>query len=134
MVIVIPNGKVICVNAKADAIKEYLNANSVNRSQITCFRCGEQGHYKSECFHWQTRLCWHFSNTYCKDANCSFAHGKQQLRTPWMSRCVRLIRRDSQLITLGCKEYGHTYKNCPYLNEVYNFRHDRNKMCLPCTS
>ena len=108
-----PTGKTICVMAKSESIREYLNMNSMNRSQLTCFRCGEQGHYKSECFHWKTRLCWHFVNSNCKDSCCSFAHGKHELRTPWLPRCVRLVKKDNQLITLGCKQYGHTYKNCP---------------------
>ena len=113
MITTLPVGKEICIIAKAEQIREFMANTPTLRAQITCFRCGEQGHYKSECFHWKTRQCWHFANSCCRDVNCSFAHGSSELRTPWMPRCVRVIKRDGHLVSLGCREYGHTYKHCP---------------------
>ena len=98
-------------------VKSYLVSGPACRAQITCFRCGEQGHYKSECFHWKTRECWHFMNQTCRDSNCSFAHGSSEVRTPWMPRCIRIVKRDGQLHCLGCKKFGHTYKYCPEIHE-----------------
>lgn len=93
-------------------IRQFMSGSPLTRSQITCFRCGEQGHYKSECFHWKTRQCWHYQNSKCTEPNCSFAHG-EDLRTPWLPRCIRILKREGQVITLGCKRIGHTFKYCP---------------------
>jgi hypothetical protein len=109
----LPSGKQISISVESDAIRNFVVNTPTTRWQITCFRCGEQGHYKSECFHWRTRLCWHFANATCCDPNCSFAHGAEEMRTPWMPRCVRIVKRDGALTCLGCKMYGHTYKHCP---------------------
>ena len=110
----LPKGIHIGIIASAIDVQKYMATNTTPRTHITCFRCGEQGHYKSECFNWKTRLCWHFVNTNtCKEISCSFAHGENELRTPWLARCVRVIKKDGNLICLGCKEYGHTFKYCP---------------------
>lgn len=111
--ILLPTGKSLCITTRAENIRDFMATIPTSRSQITCFRCGEQGHYKSECFHWKTRMCWHYLNSTCKDPNCSFAHGQIQLRTPWLPRCVRIIKKDGQLCMLGCKAYGHTFRCCP---------------------
>ena len=47
---------------------------------------------------------------------CSFAHGDAELQTPWMPRCIRVIKKDGQLVSLGCRQYGHTFKHCPLRN------------------
>lgn len=112
--ILLPKGIHVSIKASSESIKEFMSNIPTTRNQITCFRCGEQGHYKSECFHWKTRICWHYTNSFCKDLHCSFAHGQNELRTPWLPRCVRIIKKDGQLICLGCKEFGHTFKYCKY--------------------
>ena len=111
--VILPKGKNIYILTHAESIRNFMANTPTARLQITCFRCGEQGHYKSECFHWKTRLCWHFANSACNDINCAFAHGEEEIRRPWMPRCVRIIKKDGNLICLGCKESGHTYKYCP---------------------
>lgn len=96
-----------------ETVKMFLknNAFAANRMAITCFRCGEQGHYKSECFHWKTCLC---TKTSCNDVCCPYAHSRTELRTPCQARCVRVIKREGKLVILGCRKAGHTYKYCPH--------------------
>ena len=58
----LPVGIDVGIETNSENVKNYMTNVHSNRAQITCFRCGEQGHYKSECFHWKTRTCWHFLN------------------------------------------------------------------------
>ena len=81
-----------------------------DRSAITCFRCGETGHYRAECHAYRTRLC---TRRGCDDANCFFAHGQAELRRPWLSKCVRVDKAGSTICIRGCGQVGHTYRNCP---------------------
>ena len=52
-----------------------------NREIVKCFRCGGIGHFRSECYLWKTRMCVHWRQGCCRDANCSFAHGTSELRS-----------------------------------------------------
>lgn len=88
------------------------------RHDITCFRCGENGHYKSECLNWKTKLCWHHVSAHatCTKQVCPFAHGPAELRAPWQLKCVRIVKCPCGFVDLGCKSTKHTYRNCPYLD------------------
>ena len=104
----------VYVDIENSAVQEYMTRNPLSRSVITCFRCGQEGHYKSECLQWKTRLCWHHESGDCKDGGfCSFAHGQGELRSPWVPRCMRVIKKDNKIIKIGCMGIGHTYKQCP---------------------
>ena len=94
----------------SDSLHETIS--SFPRMEITCFRCGERGHKKGECRTYRTKMCRHPKD--CKDPNCSFAHSAAQLRTPWVARCIRVIRVDGQLRRIGCGETGHTFRECPH--------------------
>lgn len=85
---------------------------SFPRTEITCFRCGERGHKKGECRTYRTKMCRQPND--CKDVNCPFAHTTEQLRTPWVARCIRVIRSEGQLKRIGCGKTGHTFRECPY--------------------
>lgn len=83
-----------------------------SRSSVTCFRCGEKGHYRSECYTYKIRMCT-LQGT-C-DPNCPFAHSAAELRRPWMAKCVRVVKMDGTVSVLGCGRVGHTYRMCPYV-------------------
>ena len=110
-------GRDLYIITHSDDIRTYVSNTPATRLQITCFRCGEQGHYKSECYSWKTRMCWNYLNSttaQCNEVACSFAHGYNELRTPYLPRCVRVVKKDGVMITCGCRKFGHTYKCCPY--------------------
>lgn len=87
------------------------------RNEITCFRCGERGHKKGECRTYRTKFC--RRPQLCDDVNCPFAHSSAQLRTPWLARCIRVIRSEGHLKKLGCGHTGHTFRECPH-HDRYN--------------
>ena len=84
------------------------------RRDITCFRCGEDGHWKHECLQWRTRPCWHYAHGTCTRKDCPFAHGDAELRTPWTLKCVRIIKSDNALHNIGCGSFHHSFRNCPH--------------------
>lgn len=95
-------------------VVERNHTRGLTRGMITCFRCGEQGHFKSECMTWKTKLCYNHMYGNCRDtASCSYAHSDEELRLPWVPKCVRVMKRLGRLEYLGCGEVGHTYRNCP---------------------
>lgn len=112
----LPVGKTIHITVSASSIKAYTSQMSIHRDLITCFRCAEQGHWKSECMLFKTRLCWHHKVKKCLDPDCPFAHSEEELRTPWKPKCIRVIKRDGKLIKLGCGSLSHTFRHCPYIN------------------
>jgi len=78
--LVLPRGKDVCILTNDAYLKEYMMRSNSNRSTVTCFRCNEQGHYKSECHFWKTRYC--LSPTVCKkeSINCVYAHHPSEIR------------------------------------------------------
>ena len=92
------------------------------RADITCFRCGEYGHRKVDCLHWRTRLCWHSVNASCSKANCPLAHSREQLRAPWVVRCVRIVRNGDGYSDVGCGSFDHSFRSCPLAN-AHEARH-----------
>ena len=84
-----------------------------NRESLSnyVFRCGEQGHVKAECMMWKIKMC---TNSKCLIASeCSYAHTSNELRTPWTPKCIRITKRDGNLMVLGCGSLKHTFRNCP---------------------
>lgn len=86
----------------------------VQRQYLTCFRCGENFHYKSECGSFRTRMCSKWERGVCDDEFCSFAHGEAFLRTPWVPKCIRIVKVNGRIQRLGCGVFGHTYRSCPH--------------------
>ena len=81
---------------------------------ITCFRCGEYGHYRGECHSFRVHLCSQHRMGRCSNSHCSFAHGVSELRKPWMAKCVRVVKVAGRVEVLGCGAFGHTYRSCPH--------------------
>jgi len=106
----LPCGGSYCIMTSAEDIRAFIASKPSSRRQITCFRCGEQGHYKSECLLWKTRMCWNFRD--CTDLSCPFAHLFHEVRKPCLPRCVRVLKQNGHIVQLGCKKVGHTFLNC----------------------
>lgn len=101
------------------AYLKYITPHTANpASGVTCFRCGEQGHYRAQCYAWKVNLCTRYSVGLCQSQNCNFAHGLSELRKPWLAKCVRVVKVGPNLCVRGCGKEGHTYRNCP-------MRHDQ---------
>ena len=81
------------------------------RSTVTCFRCGEKGHYRAECHGYRVKMC---NDPDCTDKNCRFAHTPDQLRQPWLPKCVRVMKDNGCVRIYGCGRMGHTFRCCPY--------------------
>lgn len=98
-----------------DVVCEY-DGSKRARHSITCFRCGEYGHFRSECLTHKTRLCALYEIGECTAdaASCGFAHGEDDVRRPWQLKCVRVVRVASRVSVLGCGQIGHTYRMCPF--------------------
>ena len=104
------DGVDVHVSVKTTAISEFLEQ---DRHGMMCFRCGERGHARYQCLSYKVRLCWHHTNGNCHDPNCTFAHGVEELRTPWLQRCVRVVKQGGDLVCIGCNSTEHTFRRCP---------------------
>jgi ribosomal protein L37AE/L43A len=91
-----------------------------DRTKLICFRCGQPGHVRYNCMSWKVKLCIHHQNGGCTDPYCSFAHGEEELRTPWKMRCVRVVKQGGRLLCIGCNSSEHTFRKCPlHQNSVF---------------
>jgi hypothetical protein len=90
-----------------------------DRAAQMCFRCGQAGHMRFQCLTYKVRLCWHHQKGECHDRACTFAHGPDELRTPWKQRCVRVVRQPSgQYVCIGCNSTEHTFRRCPHHGDL----------------
>lgn len=105
----IPEAIDITVNVRLDCHDQG------GRAELLCYRCGGLHHTKAECSSWRTRICSRWREGRCYESFCSFAHGEDQVRTPWRTFCTKLARGENgRLVSLGCGEYGHVYSRCPH--------------------
>lgn len=92
------------------SIHTYMDA---DRNTMMCFRCGQKGHARYQCLSFKVRLCSHYENGGCNNPDCNFAHGVDELRTPWRMRCVRVVKQGGQMVCIGCNSTEHTFRKCP---------------------
>ena len=102
-----------------------LNSTEISRfmdaeqDESICFRCGERRHLRNQCLTYKVRECIHYKMGHCHlGKNCPFAHGKEEIRTPWKSKCVRVIRHSGKFICIGCNSVDHTFRRCPMNRNV----------------
>lgn len=114
---IFPSGAIVDHMVSSADVRSFCS-HVVDRNDITCFRCGENGHRKNECMQWRTRLCWHFTNSRCYKECCPFAHGREQLREPWTLRCIRIVKIGSAFHDIGCGSIHHSFRSCPKLSHV----------------
>ena len=96
------------VSVSSQQLSAFLD---VDRSNLMCYRCGETGHVRFQCLTFRVRLC--EKEGMCNERNCTYAHGTEQIRTPWKARCVRVIKQGGQLVCIGCNSGDHTFRKCP---------------------
>ena len=80
---------------------------------IICFRCGEQGHVRSQCLTYKIHMCNFHRMGRCNDPFCTFAHDASELRQPWRPRCVRVVKQGGEFVCIGCNSTEHTFRKCP---------------------
>lgn len=115
------------------AERRVSSVSTTNRSGIVCFRCGTVGHYKAECMHWKTKMCWNVGSGPCTIPSCSFAHDESELRFPWKPHCIRILKKDGVLIKAGCGSREHTFRQCTQSRETpLLLGVSETQMCLPC--
>lgn len=104
-------GRDVHVMTTTQAIGKFMGG---DKSTLVCFRCGQVGHVRFQCLQYKVRLCMHFERGDCNDPMCSYAHGKDELRTPWKARCVRVVKQSGKLVCIGCNSTEHTFRKCPF--------------------
>lgn len=115
----VEKAKEVHIEIDALGILDFMGDSSTRN--VTCFRCGEQGHRKSECFNWKTKLC-SVKDCPVQSASCPFAHDVSELRQPWVYRCMRVIKRDGNMYRVGCFDQGHTFSQCRNMDRVREIR------------
>lgn len=103
-------GRDVHATTTSHAINAFMD---VDKSNMICFRCGETGHVRYQCLSFKVRLCLHHQSGSCNDSACTWAHGPEELRTPWKARCVRVVKQAGQLVCIGCNSTEHTFRKCP---------------------
>ena len=103
-------GREVHVTTTARAISAFMDTDRTNQ---ICFRCGEVGHVRGQCLSYKVRLCWLHQQGRCTDPECTFAHGPEELRTPWRPRCVRVVKHGGKFVCIGCISLEHTFRRCP---------------------
>lgn len=101
------SGDDVHVSVTSERISAFVD---VDKNNLTCFRCGENGHVRFQCLTFRVRMC---DKDACHGTNCTYAHHPEQLRTPWKVRCVRVVKQDGKLICIGCNSSEHTFRKCP---------------------
>ena len=102
----------VYATTSAESINSFLDE---DRSTIVCFRCGEKGHLRYQCLTFKVRSCFRFEQGRClnSSANCTFAHGTEEMRKPWLQKCVRVVKQKGKFLCLGCHSTTHTFRKCP---------------------
>lgn len=104
----LPVGVTVVVDVPPSAPREA-------RTVITCFRCGETGHRRIDCYSYRVALCpTALSNGACYTPNCMHAHSVEELRSPCTPKCVRVVKNAGRVQILGCGRTGHTFRCCPF--------------------
>ena len=103
-------GREVHVTTTAHAISTFMET---DRTGLVCFRCGQMGHVRQQCLSYKVRLCWMYQQGRCNNAACTFAHGSEELRTPWRPRCVRVVKHAGKFVCIGCNSTEHTFRKCP---------------------
>lgn len=134
---ILPRGVTVYVNCDGGANHGGGGGNAsggpcgADSRRITCFRCGETGHYRGECRSYKVHMCSRFEMGKCAaGSQCTFAHSVGELRKPWMPKCVRVVKTTGWVDVLGCGEYGHTFRNCPNNHQPPQ----RRPVCRPVAS
>lgn len=109
-------GRDVHVSTTPQQISAFLEG---DHSGHMCFRCGEIGHLRHQCLTYKVRLCWHYQQGHCVDPACTFAHGVAEMRTPWRTRCVRVVKQGGRFVSIGCNSTEHTFRRCPHNQDLF---------------
>ena len=105
-------GRDVHKSLDVQSIAQYID---VDRSNMVCFRCGETGHVRFQCLTYKVKECKAYSSpSGCNDKKCPYAHGGDELRTPWTQKCIRVIKQNGRYTCIGCYSTDHTFRKCPF--------------------